>query len=108
MPVLGKNQTEPSLYPHSWDLGETSARTVLLMGWRFASISASGRLLRQRTVELLTFAASDPRGSVFLNRYATGSLMNISYQMPMPIGAPSSEFTGWLRRYSWSRRMSTT
>ena len=34
--------------------------------------------------------------------------MNISYQMPMPMGAPSSELTGWLRRYSWSRRMSRT
>ena len=56
-------------------------------------------LLRQRTVALLTLALSEPRGSVFLNRNATGSLMNISYQMPMPIGAPSSEFTGWLRRY---------
>ena len=26
----------------------------------------------------------------------------------MPIGAPSSEFTGWLRRYSWSSRRSST
>ncbi len=57
-------------------------------------------LLRQRTVALLTFARSEPRGSVFLKRNATGSLMYISYQMPMPIGAPSSELTGWLRRYS--------
>ena len=61
-----------------------------------------------RTVALLTFAASEPRGSAFLNRYATGSLMNISYQMPMPIGAPSSELTGWLRRYTWSSRISST
>ena len=57
-------------------------------------MSASFILLRQRTVELLTLAASEPRGSAFLNRYATGSLMNISYQMPMPMGAPSSELTG--------------
>ncbi len=33
--------------------------------------------------------------------------MFISYQRPIPIGAPSSEFTGWLRRYSWSSRIST-
>ena len=39
-------------------------------------------------------AASEPRGSAFLNRYAIGSLMTISYQMPMPMGAPSSELTG--------------
>lgn len=31
---------------------------------------ASGRLDRQRTVELLTLAASEPRGSRFLNRGA--------------------------------------
>ena len=78
------------------------------MLWRVSSISASGMLLRQRTVALLTLARSEPRGSVFLNRYDTGSLIHISYQMPMPIGAPSSEFTGWLRRYSWSSRMSST
>jgi hypothetical protein len=60
-------------------------------------MSANFMLLKQRTVALLTFAASEPRGSAFLNRYATGSLMNISYQMPMPIGAPSSELTAWLR-----------
>jgi hypothetical protein len=42
---------------------------------------------------------SEPRGSAFLKRYEIGSLMNISYQTPMPIGAPSSEFTAWLRRY---------
>ena len=46
----------------------------------------------------LVGAARAPRGSAFLNRKATGSLMNISYQMPIPIGAPSSELTGWLRR----------
>ena len=51
-----------------------------------------------RTVAFDTFARSEPRGSWFLNRYATGSEMNISYQTPMPIGAPSSELTGWLRR----------
>jgi hypothetical protein len=33
--------------------------------------------------------------------------MTISYQMPMPIGAPSSELTGVLRRYSWSSRKSS-
>ena len=44
------------------------------------------------------FKNTDPRGSAFLNIYATGSLTNISYQMPMPIGAPSSLFTCWLRR----------
>ena len=84
------------------------SRTVWLILWRVSSISASGILLRQRTVALLTLARSDPRGSVFLNRYATGSLIHISYQMPMPIGAPSSEFTGSLRRYSWSSRRSST
>ncbi len=26
----------------------------------------------------------------------------------MPMGAPSSELTGWLRRYSWSSRRSST
>ena len=71
-------------------------------------MSASFMLVRQRTVALLTLARSEPRGSAFLNRNATGSLMYISYQMPMPIGAPSSEFTGWLRRYSWSSRRSST
>ena len=67
---------------------------------RVSSISDSFILLRQRTVALLTLARSDPLGSVFLNRYAIGSVMNISYQMPIPIGAPSSELTGSLRRYS--------
>ncbi len=78
------------------------------MVWRFSSMSASCMFERQRTVVFETLARSEPRGSVFLNRKATGSETNISYQMPMPIGAPSSELTGWLRRYSWSRRMSTT
>src|SRR5438270_7238540 len=76
--------TEPSLYPHSWDCGETSLRTVRLMAWRVSSMSASFILLRQRTVELPTLAESDPRGSVFLNRKATGSLMNISYRCRCP------------------------
>ena len=65
-------------------------------------------LLRHRTVALLRLARSEPRGSVFLNRNATGSLIHISYQMPIPMGAPSSELTGWLRRYSWSSRRSST
>src|SRR6266404_5451437 len=100
--------TEPSWYPHTRDFSETSARTVWLILCRVSSISASGILLRQRTVALLTLARSDPRGSVFLNRYDTGSLIHISYQMPIPIGAPSSELTGSLRRYSWSMRRSST
>ena len=61
-------------------------------------MSASFMLLRQRTVAFDTLARSEPPGSVFLYRYASGSLTNISYQTPMPIGAPSSELTGWLRR----------
>src|ERR1022692_3345433 len=77
------------------------------MVWRVSSISASFMLLRQRTVALLTLARNDPRGSVFLNRYDTGSLIHISYQIPIPMGAPSSELTGWLRRYSWSSRSSS-
>ena len=71
-------------------------------------MSASGMFERQRTVALEMLARNEPRGSMLLNRYATGSLMNISYQMPMPIGAPSSLLTAWLRRYSWSSRMSST
>ena len=71
-------------------------------------MSASGMFERQRTVALLMFARREPRGSMLLNRKATGSLTNISYQMPMPIGAPSSLLTAWLRRYSWSRRRSST
>src|ERR1039458_9555700 len=70
------------------------------MLWRVCSISASGMLLKHRTVALLRLARREPRGSVFLNRKATGSSIHISYQMPMPMGAPSSELTGWLRRYS--------
>ena len=62
---------------------------------------------RQRTVAFETLARSEPTGSVFLYRYAIGSLTNISHQTPMPIGAPSSELTGWLRRYIWSSRRST-
>jgi hypothetical protein len=65
-------------------------------------------LLRQRTVALDTLADSDPRGSTFLKRNATGSEMYISYQIPIPIGAPSSEFTGCERRYIWSMRISRT
>jgi len=49
-------------------------------------------------VELATFASREPSGFVFTNRYATGSLTCISYQMPTPIGVPSSEFTIWPRR----------
>ena len=56
-------------------------------------------LLKVRTAALLTLAASEPRGSLFLNKKNTGSLMNISYHTPMPIGAPSSLLTGLLRRY---------
>ncbi len=79
---------------------DTSVRTVWLMVCRVSSICASGMLLRHRTVALLMLASRDPRGSVLLNRYDTGSLTHISYQIPIPIGAPSSEFTGSLRRYS--------
>ena len=70
------------------------------MPWRFSSIAASGMFDSDRTVALPTLARMEPRGSAFLNRKDTGSLMYISNQMPMPIGAPSSELTGWLRRYS--------
>ena len=81
-------------------LSDTSIRTVWLMAWRFSSIADSFMFDRLRIVALPTFADSEPRGSAFLNRYETGSPTNISYQMPMPIGAPSSELTGVLRRYS--------
>ena len=44
------------------------------------------------------------------NTVATGRSLQLylNPEMPMPMGAPSSELTGWLRRYSWSRRMSRT
>src|SRR2546425_6981636 len=49
-----------------------------------------------------------PLASVIALHRCYRALMYISYQIPIPIGAPSSEFTGWLRRYSWSSRMSRT
>src|ERR1700743_772912 len=84
----------PSMQPHSRDFLDTSPPPALLIGGRVSSISPSFMLLRQRTVAFETFARSEPTGSQFLYKYACGSLTYISHQTPMPIGAPSSEFTG--------------
>lgn len=94
------NVDRPSEYPQLSDLGETSAATsradvVPVPHYMFSS----GILLRLRTVVFVTFAMSEPSGSVFSKRYATGSLTRISYQTPIPTGVPSSEFTARLRRY---------
>lgn len=50
-------------------------------------------------VAFLTFASSEPWGSTFLKMCAIGSVINISYHTPMPMGVPSSELTGMLRMY---------
>ena len=41
---------------------------------------------------------SDPVAFLFKNADPRGSLTTISHHTPMPMGAPSSELTGWLRR----------